>query len=126
MRRAAPEGERARSALLAPLPRAALRTLPPEDWGILARAGPIIHRGEVALKQNLAAGWHQWKALSDRAVNFQARVLLTIFYYTAMAPFGLWQGLVADRLGLRRPAGDSFWLERAAGGRTLDDARRQF
>ncbi len=59
-------------------------------------------------------------------MNFQARVLLTAFYYTVMAPFGLWQGLLADRLALRRPASETFWVERVTGDRVLDDARKQF
>ena len=58
-------------------------------------------------------------------VNFQARVLLTAFYYTLMAPFGLWQALGADRLALRRPEHEGFWVDRATGDRTLDDARKQ-
>ena len=78
------------------------------------------------MKQNLKAGWKRWKALSDRVANVQARILLTIFYFTVMAPFGFWQGLFADRLRLKRSGAESFWTERTTTDRTLDDARRQF
>jgi hypothetical protein len=71
-------------------------------------------------------GWRKWQALGERVANAQARVLLTVFYFTVMAPVGLWQGLVADRLGLKRPTGGSYWVDRATRDRTLEDARRQF
>ncbi len=78
------------------------------------------------MKQNLKAGWRKWKAISDRVANVQARILLTVFYFTVMAPFGLWQGFVADRLRLKRSEVSSFWLDRSTTDRTLEDARRQF
>ena len=78
------------------------------------------------MKQGLARGWKKWKALSERVANVQARVLLTVFYFTFAAPAGAWQGFISDRLGLKRPEGETFWLERSTTDRTLDDARKQF
>jgi len=78
------------------------------------------------VKRNLKAGWKKWRRISDRVANIQARIVLTIFYYTVMAPFGLWQALVADKLRLKHPGTESFWLERTTRDRTLDDARAQF
>ncbi len=71
-------------------------------------------------------GWARWKAMSERVANVQARVLLSVFYFTLMAPFGLWQAFVSDRLALKRTPRDSFWVERKTRDRTLDDGRRQF
>ena len=39
------------------------------------RPGPLI-------------SWSRWKELSQKAADVQARVFLTIFYFTLMAPFG--------------------------------------
>lgn len=78
------------------------------------------------MKQNLEAGWRKWKALSDRVANVQSRILLSVFYFTLMAPFGMWQAWLADRLALRRADGPSAWVARSTGDRTLDDARRQY
>ena len=87
----------------------------------------IAGRGaEGGLRGRSQEGWRKWKALSERVANVQARILLTVFYFTVMAPVGFWQGFLADRLLMKRPRGASFWVERATRDRTLDDARRQF
>jgi len=78
------------------------------------------------MQQNIKSGWRKWKAISDAATNVLARVLLTVFYFTVMAPFGLWQGVFADRLVLRRPETGSFWVDRSTRDRSLDDGRKQF
>ena len=78
------------------------------------------------MKQTLRAGWHKWKAFAEWLGNVQARIILTVFYCTFMAPVGFWQTFVGDRLRLARPEGASFWCERSTTDRTLDDARRQF
>ena len=78
------------------------------------------------MKQTLIVGWRKWKAFSERLGNIQARIILTVFYCTLVAPFGLWQTRVADRLGIKRPDGHSYWCERTTADSTLEDARRQF
>jgi hypothetical protein len=71
-------------------------------------------------------GWRRWRELSERAATVQARILLTIFYFTVMLPVGIWQGFFADRLRVRGGEQQSYWLDRRTGDRTLDDVRRQF
>ena len=78
------------------------------------------------MKQTLIVGWRKWKAFSERLGNIQARIMLTVFYFTLVAPFGLWQTRLADRLGLKRPDGQRYWCERSTADRTLEDAQRQF
>jgi hypothetical protein len=78
------------------------------------------------VKRTLKAGWQKWKAFGERVGNIQARIALTVFYWTFMAPVGLWQTFVADRLGVRRPEGGTSWRERSTADRGLEDARRQF
>ncbi len=58
--------------------------------------------------------WERWKELAARAATFQARVLLTVFYWTVVLPFGLCVSLFFDPLRLRisrggrwNPAGSS-------------------
>lgn len=41
------------------------------------------------MNQNRPGAWERWKELAARAVTFQARILLTLFYWTAVAPFAL-------------------------------------
>jgi hypothetical protein len=46
--------------------------------------------------------WHAWKALAHKIANFQARVLLTVFYALLVLPFGLAARLFADPLRIKR------------------------
>lgn len=68
--------------------------------------------------------WARWKVVAHVIGNFQARVLLTLFYFVIVPPFALIVKLAKDPLGLRPPRGASFW-----GTRPETDpgaARRQF
>lgn len=49
--------------------------------------------------------WEKWKSLARRAATFQARVLLTVFYYTVVVPFALATKAVGDPLRLSRERG---------------------
>ena len=71
-------------------------------------------------------GWGKWKDLSRKGAEVQARVILTLFYFTAVVPFGLARTYLADPLRLRRSGQPRTWLERRTRDLTLDDARRQF
>jgi hypothetical protein len=50
----------------------------------------------------LRSAWEAWKRFGKKVGNLQARVLLTLFYFGVLAPFGLGMR-AADPLGLRRP-----------------------
>lgn len=67
--------------------------------------------------------WEGWKRLGRKIGDFQARLLLTIFYFVILAPFALVMRL-ADPLGLKRPGG--WHVAQPATGAALDRAHRQF
>ena len=49
----------------------------------------------------LRRAWAGWKRFGKRVGDLQARILLTVFYFVILAPFGL--GVrAADPLGLRQ------------------------
>ena len=68
--------------------------------------------------------WEGWKRFGKRVGDFQARLLLSIFYFVILAPFGLGMR-AADPLGLRQ-AGTG-WRPRppAPPGDPITRARRQ-
>lgn len=72
----------------------------------------------------LRAFLRAWKSLAHKIANFQARALLTLFYFVAVTPFALRVKVFSDPLQLKRSAG---WLSRS---RTESDplvlARRQY
>jgi hypothetical protein len=69
--------------------------------------------------------WEHWKTFAHALGNFQARLLLLLFYYVVAAPFALGLKLLSDplRLRTRRPE----WTPRTErAGDALSAARREF
>ena len=70
--------------------------------------------------------WERWKVIAHKIGDFQARLLLSLFYFAVLGPFALGRRLGSDPLRLRPGAGAG-WLTRASvEGEPLDLARRQF
>jgi hypothetical protein len=74
----------------------------------------------------LSAAWERWKLIAHAIGNFQARVLLTLFYFVIVPPFALIVKLARDPLGLRPPPGGTFWTDRPEADPDAAAARRQF
>lgn len=70
--------------------------------------------GPRRLHRVLAAAWARWKAIVTVIGTFQARVLLSVFYFTVVPPFALVVKLFKDPLGLRAAASNTFWMDRPA------------
>ncbi|MGE3268863.1 MAG: hypothetical protein AB7P40_08965 [Chloroflexota bacterium] len=81
---------------------------------------------EGGIKGRASHGWGRWRALSQKAADFQARILLTVFYFTIMVPFGVVFGLVKDPLRIKHRPSGTYWQERKPVADTLVTARRQF
>jgi hypothetical protein len=52
--------------------------------------------------KTLKRAWEAWKRLGKKIGNFQARVLLTIFYVVLMFPFGIAARLFSDPLRIKK------------------------
>ena len=83
-------------------------------------------KAEGGFKGRTSHGWSRWRELSQKAADVQARVLLTIFYFTVMLPFGVVFGLVKDPLRIKQRPTGTYWVERKPTTGTLADAKRQF
>ena len=70
------------------------------------------------------AAWKGWKARARDIGDFQSRLLLTIFYFTVLAPFAVLMRLFSDPLRLRPRAPGTAWSERTAGDSASIDAAR--
>ena len=57
----------------------------------------------------LRRAWEAWKRIAHKIGNFQARVLLTVFYALIVLPFGLAVRLFSDPLRLKHPP--AVWLD---------------
>jgi hypothetical protein len=69
--------------------------------------------------------WAGWKRFGHLMGDLLARVVLTVFYFTILLPFGLITTLFSDPLNKRRSV-HATWLKRETGDRSLTEARRQF
>jgi hypothetical protein len=67
--------------------------------------------------------WTAWKGIAHKIANFQARLVLSFFYFVIVAPFALRVRIFSDPLQLSTSKG---WLPRVhTGPDTANDARRQ-
>jgi hypothetical protein len=67
--------------------------------------------------------WEGWKRVGRKLGDWQARALLTVFYFVVLAPFALVVRWQADPLGLKRGGG---WLPVKPAGEPRERAQRQF
>lgn len=70
--------------------------------------------------------WESWKEISEYIGDFQARLLLTIFYFTVAVPFGMLVRLFGDPLKIRKQPEGSAWLKRPTGDLELEETQRQY
>jgi hypothetical protein len=75
----------------------------------------------------LRAFWQAWMRLGQFLGNIVARVVLTVFYFTILLPFGIAVTWFSDPLEVRRGVKPGWRARPAETHRaTLEDARRQF
>ncbi len=70
--------------------------------------------------------WNRWKAIAQVIGDFQARIILTLFYFVLITPGALIVRAVSDPLRLNRPRSGSLWTAHPSEPQRLDDARRQY
>jgi hypothetical protein len=67
--------------------------------------------------------WEGWKKIAHIIGNFQARVLLTIFYAVLVLPFGVAARLFSDPLRIKKRP--TQWLDHPDEAADLQWARKQ-
>lgn len=75
----------------------------------------------------LRRAWETWKDFARDLGDYQSRLILTLFYFFILAPFGVAGRVFGDPLRLRGAERHSHWLERSdTGSEKLERARNQF
>jgi len=69
--------------------------------------------------------WERWKSFARTLGNFQARLLLSVFYFLLLAPFGLGVKLFSDPLRLKKRAAPHWVPRTQAKTKDREAARRQ-
>lgn len=70
--------------------------------------------------------WSVWKRVGKKIGDFQARVLLTGFYFVVIGPFALLVRLASDPLALKRGSRRGWRVRGGSPGGPLERAQRQF
>jgi hypothetical protein len=70
--------------------------------------------------------WEGWKGFAAEMGNYQGRIMLAIFYFSVVTPFGVLVRLFGDPLRTRLSENPSFWSHHPAINNGLDEARSQF
>ncbi len=69
--------------------------------------------------------WEGWKRVAEAIGNFNARLLLTLFYLVFVAPLAIGLRLFADPLRLKRTS-KSYWSPLPEHTHDMEEAKRQF
>jgi hypothetical protein len=70
--------------------------------------------------------WTYFSAFSQRIGNYQSRMLLALFYFVIVFPFGIGVRLISNPLRIRRRPDRSSWVARERTDTNLESARSQF
>jgi hypothetical protein len=68
--------------------------------------------------------WQRWVKVAKIIGDFQARLMLSLFYLVLILPIGLIARLFADPLALKKSS--AAWDSRPSAPPRIEDARRQF
>lgn len=74
---------------------------------------------------DVRALWERWKRLARKIADFQARVVLTLFYFAVLGPFAVAVRLGADPLGIKRPGAPAWRRRPERAGVAAEWAARQ-
>jgi hypothetical protein len=81
----------------------------------------------VRKKTGIKELWAAWKRIARKIGDFQARVLLTIFYFVLLAPFALIMRRTSDPLAMKAGAQRGWHVRpNAAPDYSLEAVRKQF
>jgi hypothetical protein len=79
-------------------------------------------RGAIGMARRL---WERWKHLARRVGDFQARVLLTLFYFLILGPLAVVLRWCSDPLAIKGTTPRGWSNREAKEGIPLEQARRQ-
>ncbi len=70
--------------------------------------------------------WEWWKRVARKIGDFQARVILTIFYFIVLGPFALAVRLGSDPLAIKASAPRGWQPKAYRKGAPMEQATKQF
>jgi hypothetical protein len=78
----------------------------------------------MSLQSTVKDLWQWWRKIAKKIGDFQARLILAIFYFVIILPLGLIVRLFSDPLDRKESAAG--WAVKSATSTSVESARRQF
>lgn len=69
--------------------------------------------------------WGKWKKIAHRIGIFQSKVILTLFYFTILLPFGMVLAIFKDELKIKNTA-SSTWIPKTSRQNSLEELKNQY
>ena len=76
------------------------------------------------MKNQLKNLWQRWQTVAKKIGDFQARLILSLFYILIVLPIGLIARMFSDPLALKKTA--AHWEAKPSSPPRIDEARRQY
>ncbi len=70
--------------------------------------------------------WNWWKPIAEKIGNFQARIILSVFYFIFVTPIALGVKLFSDPLRMKKSNQGSWLISREAREDSIEEAEKQF
>lgn len=70
--------------------------------------------------------WNKWLNFAHKVGNFNARIVLSLFYFIFVAPLAIGVKVFSDPLRIKKRASSSYWIEKDIKEQDIEGARRQF
>ncbi len=68
--------------------------------------------------------WDKWKHIAEKIALFQTRLILTVFYFLLLLPFGLVFSIFKDALKIKTVP-KSTWITKDRQTKTLEEMKAQ-
>jgi hypothetical protein len=82
-------------------------------------------RSSKLMQSLIRRSWKWWKRVARRIGDFNARVILTLFYFIFLAPFALAVRLFTDPLAIKNKSAPSWGSKPEAEETLMEQARKQ-
>jgi hypothetical protein len=79
----------------------------------------------MTVKEFFKMIWDGWMKFSRAVGTFNTKLLLTVFYYVLLMPFGLAMRFLSDPLKMKGSGRKTNWIERETRDKTVEDLMRQ-
>ncbi len=70
--------------------------------------------------------WEGWKQIAQKVGDFQARLILSLFYYVILCPFSLLVRFGSDPLSLKDSTPSGWNMRQEVKGSLMEQATKQF